>query len=303
MTDGVLARVTRSMTAWRAASALLAVAVGLLAAAFSQSMQELDRRMTEDASGLSRRIAVLERLPGSPVEVGELRRRIELLELQAHAVNGARPDEERMRLLVEIRERIHRSVPLGKPGVVFDFDLPSSAWRASVVSGDIPHLCGGMSLLYLSALAATGIPARYVGLFERADGSGRNHASVEAYVGGRWIASDPRFNTMYRVGGNWAGYADIRAALEAGISVEVVTSPHGVLPGRHPDEHPISLAELVRFIHLHPSTVVETGCALMQVPEQLIPEGWDAGALGHDVRRVTQPAVGIYQWLRAGSLQ
>lgn len=303
MIAGLLMRVARSTTAWKVACALLAVAVVMLAVALARSVRALDLRMNQDAVALDRRIAPLERLLEPGIEARELRRRIELLEVRAHALNGIRRDDERMRLVVEVRERVHRAVAVGQTPMGLDFDLPASAWKASVVSGDASHICGGLSLLYLSALSAAGIPARYVGLFERADGMGQNHATVEAYVGGRWIASDPTFNTMYRVGGTWVGYAEIREALEAGASVDVVTSALGVLPGRHPDEYPIALAELVRFIHLHPAMVAEAGGAPIEVPERFIPDRWDAGAMGLGDRRVTQPPVGVYEWLRTGALQ
>lgn len=299
MSTGAVIRVLRSPTAWRVACVILAVAVVSLAVLAIRTSRELDRQAVE----LDMRIGALEVRAESASQAGELSRRVELLELRAHALNGVRHDEERMRLVMEIRERIHRSVPVGSPPSGFDFDLPAAAWRGSVVSGDAAHICGGLSVLYLSALAAAGIPARYVGLFENSDGTGNNHATVEAYVGGRWIASDPTYNTMYRIGEAWAGYAELRDAYETGTVVEVVTSPRGVLPGRHPDDYPIALATLMRFIHLHPATIAEAGIAHVEVPERFIPDGWDSGAMGRGGRRVTQPAVGIYEWLRTRALQ
>ena len=60
--------------------------------------------------------------------------------------------------------------------------------------------CGGRAILYLTLLAEIGIEARYVAIVEDiGDGSPfgdqqRTHASVDVFVDGKWLLSDPHFN-------------------------------------------------------------------------------------------------------------
>ena len=86
----------------------------------------------------------------------------------------------------------------------YDFTKFTKAYKEAY-SGEVGHICGGIAILYITALEAFGIPARYVGLFYD---NGWTHAVSEFYYKGSWYASDATFNVMFYNNG-YLSYEDI----------------------------------------------------------------------------------------------
>lgn len=88
------------------------------------------------------------------------------------------------------------------------------------------HLCQGLAIVYAIALRALGIPVRFV--FMASNGS--THASVEFLHEGRWLASDPTFNVMFRVDGEFVDYQAVRRAYAEGRKVRPTTNGMELCP-------------------------------------------------------------------------
>src|SRR3546814_4787010 len=79
---------------------------------------------------------------------------------------------------------------------------------------DFGGSCGTLTIVYLALLKSFDIEARYVGMFKEAVNAPDpviSHASVEAFIEGRWIALDPTFNVSIWSGGERIGWEDARS--------------------------------------------------------------------------------------------
>jgi hypothetical protein len=70
--------------------------------------------------------------------------------------------------------------------------------------------CGPMAYVYREALAAAGIPARLVILLRNPPFPSDGHGTVEAYLDGRWVLTDPTFNAHWTIDGRPANAWYIR---------------------------------------------------------------------------------------------
>jgi hypothetical protein len=61
--------------------------------------------------------------------------------------------------------------------------------------------CGPLAYLYRESLVAAGIPARIVILLRNPPFRSDGHGTVEAFVNGKWILTDPTFNAHFTIDG------------------------------------------------------------------------------------------------------
>lgn len=125
----------------------------------------------------------------------------------------------------------------------------ADAW-AKITARQEPVICGWLALIYIAALESQDIPARYVGIFSDTEQPYHSHASVEVYINGRWIISDPTFNIMFRGNSGWLSWTD----LYHGASYGVVTNGQGE-PIQWQDYY-IGLDDLLKYVVIHDKSLI-----------------------------------------------
>ena len=123
-----------------------------------------------------------------------------------------------------LRNLIYHGVPLKQTPGKFDFLSVDTAYLDSLRNDSVGHICGGLTIIYIAALESQGIPARYVGLFSSNSEPFYSHATVEFWYDGRWIASDPTFNIMFKSGDRYLSYSELYKLTRAGKDYEVTTN-------------------------------------------------------------------------------
>lgn len=126
------------------------------------------------------------------------------------------------------------SIPVTAPLTVAEFE--------SVMDGDMPEVCGGMSQVYVGLLQAFGLKARILTLIADSslfpDGTGLDtHVSVEVYLKGQWVIQDPTFNVHWVDWGVPLGIVGLRDAFLYGFQPQPVTDGFPALPGRAPADY------------------------------------------------------------------
>ena len=215
--------------------------------------------------------------------------------------NDGKTDEQRWDEAIRLRDRIYRSVPLARTPKGFNFVEFGKAWGRSVSDRGDGHICGGLTILYVSALEAAGIPARYVGIFSRIEGSFDSHASVEFNIGGRWYASDPTFNTMFTQNGEYLSYSQVFLATRQGQDIETVSNGFALFPARLPEDYYISRKQLMQYMVIHPARTLDADGEVVVQAQVNLPEGWDGRIRNTAGEWVTAQATGgIYGYLYDG---
>ena len=107
----------------------------------------------------------------------------------------------------------------------------------SVLDGDMPEICGGMSQVYIGLLQAFGLKARYLSLVVDSSlflgGTGLDtHVSVEVYLDGAWVVQDPTFNIHWVDWGVPLGIVGLRNAFLYGFQPQPATDGFPTPPGR-----------------------------------------------------------------------
>src|SRR3546814_10607690 len=80
-----------------------------------------------------------------------------------------------------------------------------------------------------------------------------SHASVEAFIEGRWIALDPTFNVSIWSGGERIGWEDARSLVLAGEPITFESDGRPLLPGRSVYDYPDPLTETMRYMIFAPT--------------------------------------------------
>lgn len=142
----------------------------------------------------------------------------------------ALPDLEKA---LKLKNLLHTRVPVRMPRQKPSWKHIAREYRRAVFDQSTGHICGGLQFLYMAALEAHGIRSRRVSLFVKVDGATDplwSHASVEAFIDGKWIAIDPTFNFTFRHDGRHVGWIETADLVDAGELVEVDTNGHSTLP-------------------------------------------------------------------------
>lgn len=203
-----------------------------------------------------------------------------------------------------LRNMLHHRVNLHSAKFEgYDFTDLDATFARSVLNPAYGHLCGGISIQFIAALRAFGIPARKVGMYPAAsdlDDIAISHASVDVLINGRWVAMDPTFNTAFKNDrGEYIGWFDVRHTLRNGG--RVVETPDEFTPKKNTTfeqylaETHSTLLEVTKFMNAAPYLNGKTEEAIVAPPE------WD-GVLRYrnkSVYNVLQAdSVGVY-WLLA----
>ncbi|MGN6147491.1 MAG: transglutaminase domain-containing protein [Rhizomicrobium sp.] len=179
---------------------------------------------------------------------------------------------------IDLRNAIYQRIPLRSvEGDAYFVDL-AQIYSRSMRDDDMGQICGGLTILYMAALEARGIPARYVGIFSKSVISQKpdTHASVEFYDNGRWIASDPTFNVMFTQNGRFLSYAELYRAVRHNQPYNVVSNGFPLIEGRRLDQYYISLKDLMKFVVIDPARVYDFGSDnTHDYKMEILPASWD----------------------------
>lgn len=204
-----------------------------------------------------------------------------LLALSAYLQTiGFDPDtSNRFQLATELRNFVYRKVALGVGTRGLNFSDFENSFRIATTDPSAAQICGGLTILYMSALEALRIPARYVGIFSSTLRPYDSHTSVEFFVDGKWYASDPTFNVMFESDGAFLNYSEVFALLEQGYEPVVTSNDFPTISGRTVDDYYISIKDLYKFMVLHPGDLDDTD---NQRPT-FLPSSWNGYIENEDV--------------------
>jgi hypothetical protein len=179
---------------------------------------------------------------------------------------------------IDLRNAIYQRVPLRSVEDDTYFADLAQIYSRSMRDDHLGQICGGLTVLYMAALEARGIPARYVGIFSKHVMSEKpdTHASVEFYDNGRWIASDPTFNVMFTRNGRFLSYAELYRAVRHNRPYTVVSNGFPLIEGRRLDQYYISLKNLMQFVVIDPARVYDFGSdKTHDYAMETFPASWD----------------------------
>ena len=236
--------------------------------------------------------------------VNEPKAILETLRLAAVVKNAMKDErQDNFQTAVSIRNHIYQNVPLKRPPKNFDFMDIDDSYISSLRDESVGHLCGGLAKLYATALESQGVPARYVGIFSNDKEPYDSHATIEFWHEGKWYASDPTFNVMFRHKGDYLSYSDLYDLVKKHEPYEVVSNEFPVFPQRAIQDYYIKLDELMSYMVVHTSEVWIDGQRL-QYPMSLFPTNWDGAVTYNDgQRRDVRFFSGIYRFLSHGPLR
>ncbi|KQW22556.1 hypothetical protein ASC80_04105 [Afipia sp. Root123D2] len=111
-----------------------------------------------------------------------------------------------------------------KPRVTgYKWDDLDDSYRKTLLDPTCSHYCGGLTIEYLAALKAFGIPARKIGIYPKVNDLPEvadSHASVGSLISGKWIALDPTFNiSIKNTNGERIGWLDAGKLANKGMAV------------------------------------------------------------------------------------
>lgn len=204
---------------------------------------------------------------------------------------------------LNIRNEIFQQVPFQRTPINFNFMDIDNSFLLSLRDDSVGHICGGLAVTYTVALESQGIPARYVGIFSKDKEPFNSHATIEFWYQGKWYASDPTFNVMFKNDGEFLSYSQLYALIQQGKSYEVVSNGFPVPPKRSLENYYMKLNDLMVYMVVHPSSVWSNG-EKFDYPMTTYPETWD-GAITYENgdRRDVRNFGGIYEYLSTGPLR
>jgi hypothetical protein len=152
----------------------------------------------------------------------------EIRELSAAMEPRLKNETDKLRVALLLRNTIYWRTPFSSDPAeirVSDYDWfdIEGTFKKTVLDPRYGHWCGGRTIVLLFALRAFEIPARKIGLYAAVsdvDLWTPTHASVEALIGGEWIALDSTFNFSLRdVDGRYIGWLRAADLLKEGNAV------------------------------------------------------------------------------------
>jgi hypothetical protein len=232
---------------------------------------------------------------------------LDMLRLAAVVNYSIKKDEnesqDNFQKAIRIRDHIYQNVPLRQAPKNFDFMNIDECYLSSLRDERVGHICGGLAIIYATALESQSIPVRYVGIFSTDKQPYDSHATIEFWHEGKWYASDPTFNVMFKHRGEYLSYSELYDLIKKGESYEIVSNGFPVFPKRAIERYYIKLEDLMKYMVIHPSEVWIRGMSV-QHPMQLFPTTWDGGITYNDgERRDVRNFGGIYEFLNAGPLR
>ncbi len=206
-------------------------------------------------------------------------------------------------IAVDIRNRIYQQVPLKETPNDFLYMNFVDAYINSMRDNSVGHWCEGYAKIYAIALESQGIPARYVGIFSKDKEPFDSHATIEFWFKGKWYASDPTFNVMFKNKGEFISYSQLYALVNKSDQYEIVTNGYPILPSKDIEKYYTKLDELMSYMVVHPSQIWSEGERL-DFPMELSPKTWD-GSITFDngKKRDVTNFRNIYKYLNKGPLR
>jgi len=190
---------------------------------------------------------------------------IQRMELRSHLEKIGIAGEPSVELTAKLRDHIHRNIRLESSTEYIDYYNFASTFKIATIQKDVGLLCGGLSLLFMAALESLGIPSRFVGILSSTEVPYDSHATVEIYIDGQWIASDPTFNVMYERNGSFLSYSDVYESLKRGQQFLITTNGYEVAANRGIENYYITHEDLFQYMYIHPrSTQVATTANLVR---------------------------------------
>ena len=204
---------------------------------------------------------------------------------------------------VYLRNKIYQQVPLKTTPNGFPFMKFIDSYFESLRDDSVGHICGGLAKTYALALESQGIPARYVAYFTSDQHPYDSHATIEFWYEGKWYASDPTFNVMYKSGGRFLSYEELYPMVHEGGPYAAVTNGFPIFPERALEKYPLTPKVLMKFLSVHPSVVWSEG-KKHSYPKALFPDSWDGAITYEDgKRRDVREFSGLYKYLNKGPLR
>jgi hypothetical protein len=132
----------------------------------------------------------------------------------------------RTELVIRLRDFVHHRVRQGGNTPAWPRDDAYERFLQAVVSRQEAVSCQGAAWLYRDLLNAFGIVAREVSLFSPTPGV--NHAVVDVWLGGRWVAMDPTFNVSFTdMRGRRLSYQEMRRLRQWSVRDDGTVARHG----------------------------------------------------------------------------
>ena len=238
------------------------------------------------------------------IRITEIENQVKFLRLATIVENTMNnEDESNFGKAINIRNEIYTQVPLKKTPKGFNFMDLDNSYLKSVRDKTVGHICGGLAMVYATALESQGIPARYVGIFSDDKQPYDGHATIEFWYKGNWCASDPTFNVMFKYKGEYISYSQLYKVIKNGEEYEIVSNGFPVFPERVIENYYIKLGDLVKYMVIHPCEIW-AGRKKYKYPMMLFPKNWD-GAITFEggKRRDVKAFGGIYKYLNQGQLR
>jgi len=232
-------------------------------------------------------------------ELAETKQIVSLLQLRAKLKDEIESPDQ-FEIAIELRNKIYSAVPIKNSRLLgADTFDPKQEFSDAIHDSEVGHLCGGMALIYMSALEALGIPARYVRLFASNGENPDSHVTVEFLHDGKWHASDPTFNVMFKKDGQFLSYLELGKLIKSNESYDVVSNGFEFKKGRELENYYINYDDLFEYVIIHPS-VVNTSEGRKNFELILLPESWD-GTIGGE--KQSGPLGGVYRLFSEGPLR
>jgi len=136
------------------------------------------------------------------------------------------------------------------------------------------HICGGLSMNFVVALASFGFRHRAVGLFSDIENYD-SHVSVEVLIGNRWIIFDPTFNLNFvDEQTRYLSWYEVRNQCLRGVTPNHQIGVGGARPGDEIETYYAPICDLVQFMVFSPT---------IGSPAIVLPQNWDGIVLQNGV--------------------
>lgn len=118
-----------------------------------------------------------------------------------------------------------------------------------------------MQILYMILLKSQNIPARRVQFYDKIKYPYNGHAPVEFFYNGKWYASDPQFNIMFKSGNQYLSYAQLYDILESKNDYEVTSNGFPIIDisSKNIHKYYITLKDLMKYLVIDATKIVQNG--------------------------------------------
>ncbi len=223
--------------------------------------------------------------------------KLDLLLIKQHVENfdhRIAKAKTKLDLAILLRNHVYANVPLERTKKNFNFNNLYRSYNLSAHDPEYGHICGGLAMIYMTVCEAFGIPSRYVGLFDSVKAPYNSHATVEIFIDGKWIASDPTFNVMHKDDDRYLNYAQMREKTMNKNQFKTVTNGMPVFKNRLIENYPVPLEDYLKYVVCSQAATSAPGNKNMHHPHIRLPKKWDGVITLESGRRITMPGNSIF---------